>query len=306
MGSEPKGDPEQLGVHPIILEILAYAKELQAGPARLVEPWFRGQADKAWPLEPAVERRSFLDHAVRLLADLPPVEATGSSALGLERMINPLFRRLATQFLQRPDDLTAVYMEAQHHGMPTRLLDWTTNPLVALYFACESALNADARVWTVSPVDTYYYQVWDSERGAITTLMTITPVGTDNEAFTGQIPNLFQEHRNPGVRPVEGPDDRLRKLEAQRPDLFQFEQSNLGGVLPVLPGLSFSRLAGQQGCFTFHPLGSKLRKDVGYFDIPAASKREIVDDLARLGVSPATIFPGLEGVARTVIQLAGL
>lgn len=80
---------------------------------------FRGQGQK-WTLKPTVGRLAAYDPAREL-------------------QLFDEFRRLASPFVDRSavsSDWDWLFV-AQHHGLPTRLLDWTTNPLVSAYFACQ-------------------------------------------------------------------------------------------------------------------------------------------------------------------------
>jgi hypothetical protein len=103
---------------------------------------YRGQADSKWNLEPRIVRGGLDSTFIKWEEDL------------IEEF-KRLGRNLINQdILNNEWDLLAL---AQHHGLKTRLLDWTTNPLVALWFAFKEDRKVNKRtVWFVFLNDTDY------------------------------------------------------------------------------------------------------------------------------------------------------
>ncbi len=90
---------------------------------------FRGQREDNWPLEPKIAR-------------VKPKK--NQELLEVESKMLDDFKRLARPFLNSmPANEWEWLALAQHHGMATRLLDWTTNPLAALWFAVKKPPTAD-------------------------------------------------------------------------------------------------------------------------------------------------------------------
>jgi len=100
---------------------------------------FRGQEDESWPIESSLARA--------LARKGIPRTAWRTRE---ERIIR-IFRRKAHLLLPRtPSDFFEWLALMQHHGAPTRLLDFTWSPYVASFFALDRATK-DAAIWAILP-----------------------------------------------------------------------------------------------------------------------------------------------------------
>lgn len=222
---------------------------------------FRGQRDATWSLESSLTRR---------LKQYTPPERW---AVQEDRAIR-VFKRKAHYFLTDTsaldDDFRCLAL-MQHHGAPTRLLDFTKSPYVAAYFALESCTEAAA----VFAVNTHALWHHATPPGAPELAReAIDPRNQEN------LKRYYLSNQYPIVWPGE-PWSMDRRIVAQ------------AGTF-MLPGTIADSIEDLLNAYEYKaPLLAKIV-------LPLDIRAEAMQALYRMNISSATLFPDLDGLARSI------
>lgn len=212
--------------------------------------WYRGQADVAWNLIPGY---------LRLAA--APSEST----------LIKKFKQSAAMLLNNtPKESFDWLFLMQHYGVPTRLLDWSESPLVALYFAVENHAeyeNKNAALWSLRPSE------MNKNAG----------INNADEAFF--IPSFEDIELSNYTVEALGQNTRTQLMP-----------------LATIATRNNARIQAQHGVFTIHHHENTPVENVGdsshviKYTIPNDNKEEILKQLSLLGVTKFQLFPELASI----------
>ena len=186
------------------------------------------------------------------------------------------FRKYALRSFVGDDSIWNWLALAQHHGLPTRLLDWTFSPFVALHFATAELddFRLDGEVWMVD---------FERTNRELPEPLQRALRETHARVFTGEI--LSSVVDTPGALEALAPEPFVLFLEPPSLD------DRIVNQLALFSMMSSAR-AGLHEWLERRP--EACRRIV----IPADVKWEVRDKLDQANVTERVLFPGLDGLSR--------
>jgi hypothetical protein len=185
----------------------------------------------------------------------------------------------------------------QHYSLPTRLLDITSNPLIALYFACKSHLKVEGEV-IVFAMDRKEVRYFDSDTAScIANLTRLSQPSKDAIDYSSKAVTTF--NRQSSVKQL------LHFIKEEKP-FFEgrIKPDDLRSVICVKGKHTNSRIAFQSGAFLLFGHDATLDEDgtpeISVHRIAVDNKDVVLKQLDQLNINESTVFPYIENSAKYI------